>query len=254
MDQRKSAAKRGKTGVRNQSALLFAMGVGAVAYAGCGNESAPGEAAALDSAALSSSGGTAGGFAGWGGSPGSGGFYSSCTPSYNRLCPGQQLTRWMYIESSDALYKLLYRDDGNLVMYRKPNNFEVWSSHTEGTTNGAVKMGWDSRLTIVDGNNQVVYTTPNAPNTRNLGYLELWAGIARIGPDSDFYRPGYWQSGDPECIGGISRENVCCSASCGVCGGNGCSTRPGGSTGCCMGNIQQRNVSCGDHQAPCVIP
>ena len=52
--------------------------------------------------------------------------------------------------------------------------------------------------------------------------------------------------------GGIARKNVCCAASCGRCGGRGCSKRPGGKRNCCGSRIKQ---TCGDNgkTAPCVI-
>eukprot|EP01043_Picozoa_sp_COSAG02_P018494 COSAG02_NODE_865_length_16381_cov_14.799533_3_plen_763_part_00 len=39
---------------------------------------------------------------------------------------------------------------------------------------------------------------------------------------------------------------VCCAGTCGVCGGLGCSDRPGGGAQCCTGVIVQRGVLCAD--------
>lgn len=58
---------------------------------------------------------------------------------------------------------------------------------------------------------------------------------------------------DPSCSNGVRAGDVCCAKSCGVCGGTGCNDRPGGSAGCCSGVIARANLSCSDHDAPCVL-
>ena len=58
---------------------------------------------------------------------------------------------------------------------------------------------------------------------------------------------------DPECDEGVLGSSVCCAASCGECGGDGCSRRPGGSEACCQGPIRDAGRSCRDHPAPCVM-
>ena len=56
------------------------------------------------------------------------------------------------------------------------------------------------------------------------------------------------------CIDGVQNGNVCCPASCGTCGGPGCSSRPGGSL-CCYGTISSMAVPCtSPAQTACVIP
>ena len=49
---------------------------------------------------------------------------------------------------------------------------------------------------------------------------------------------------DPNCDGGLLESSgvgtPCCAASCGTCGGSGCSSRPGGADACCGGNIEAR--------------
>merc|ERR1712060_633317 len=66
--------------------------------------------------------------------------------------------------------------------------------------------------------------------------------------------------GIPTCLGyngifGIyNGRATCCKASCGVCGGRGCSGRPGGAAGCCKMNIQKNGRICGDNvKAPCSL-
>ena len=39
-------------------------------------------------------------------------------------------------------------------------------------------------------------------------------------------------------------NQVCCSAKCGLCGGHGCSGRPGGPKECCMPAILRRGIIC----------
>ena len=54
-----------------------------------------------------------------------------------------------------------------------------------------------------------------------------------------------------------SRPNfqVCCDASCGTCGGQGCSRRSGGTDGCCLQHIGSSGVECTEiDQTRCVLP
>ncbi len=57
---------------------------------------------------------------------------------------------------------------------------------------------------------------------------------------------------DPTCANGVSSQNVCCPASCGTCGGTGCSSRPGASL-CCGGTVLSLGLSCDDSGPPCTI-
>jgi hypothetical protein len=58
---------------------------------------------------------------------------------------------------------------------------------------------------------------------------------------------------DPTCANGIRRNNICCSSSCGQCGGTGCASFPGGSKSCCTTAITNSGVSCNTASAPCII-
>ena len=44
---------------------------------------------------------------------------------------------------------------------------------------------------------------------------------------------------------------LCCSASCGVCGGQECASRNGGADACCGDNIASAAVKCGN--PPCLL-
>jgi hypothetical protein len=58
---------------------------------------------------------------------------------------------------------------------------------------------------------------------------------------------------DPTCETGILRNGACCEASCGECGGVGCSQRPGGTDSCCTGAINASNVFCTGATPPCIV-
>lgn len=52
--------------------------------------------------------------------------------------------------------------------------------------------------------------------------------------------------------GSVQNGDVCCSASCGVCGEEDCGTRPGGEASCCAGAIRDSGVYCSG-QPPCIL-
>ena len=58
-------------------------------------------------------------------------------------------------------------------------------------------------------------------------------------------------SGDTTCCTGVSSGDFCCSASCGTCGGSGCSRRPGGAAACCTRSINSSGRSCTFLPPPC---
>lgn len=60
---------------------------------------------------------------------------------------------------------------------------------------------------------------------------------------------------DPNCTSGLLSEDktVCCSKSCGACGGGTCTTRPGGKANCCELTIKASDKTCDHNDAPCVI-
>lgn len=47
---------------------------------------------------------------------------------------------------------------------------------------------------------------------------------------------------------------LCCPKTCGDCGGDGCSSRPGGAESCCTSDIIAQNKDCGSNPPPCIIP
>ncbi|CBJ33613.1 expressed unknown protein [Ectocarpus siliculosus] len=61
----------------------------------------------------------------------------------------------------------------------------------------------------------------------------------------------------PMCDGGIvgiQQSDVCCSLSCGSCGGTGCTSRDGGSEACCGGGVRASGRDCSvTGEAPCVV-
>lgn len=57
------------------------------------------------------------------------------------------------------------------------------------------------------------------------------------------------------CSAGIANGNKCCAASCGSCGGSGCTGRPGGASQCCSGTIRNSGVTCSaPFQTGCLVP
>lgn len=62
---------------------------------------------------------------------------------------------------------------------------------------------------------------------------------------------------DPTCargfLGVLNGVRVCCSRSCGQCGGGMCAERPGGRDACCIPRIIRVNVSCRVRGPPCVL-
>ena len=65
-------------------------------------------------------------------------------------------------------------------------------------------------------------------------------------------------SPDPYCQNGIKGTGTnhtitCCPLSCGVCGGTGCSLKPGGSKNCCPTNILTSEITCCETSAPCIV-
>jgi hypothetical protein len=57
---------------------------------------------------------------------------------------------------------------------------------------------------------------------------------------------------DPTCENGIASSNACCDAACGSCGGSGCSSRPGGTSACCLSGVRKQ-PSCTQVGPPCIM-
>jgi peptidoglycan/xylan/chitin deacetylase (PgdA/CDA1 family) len=74
-----------------------------------------------------------------------------------------------------------------------------------------------------------------------------------LGYPQPMYRPNPRLQNDPTCARGIRKNNWCCAASCGICGGTGCSLLPGGAENCCSTNIAIANYSCRLSPAPCIV-
>ena len=57
------------------------------------------------------------------------------------------------------------------------------------------------------------------------------------------------------CNNCIKNQEVCCSKSCGQCGGNSCASFPGGRTKCCLGAIKKSGKVCQkDSDTGCTVP
>lgn len=58
---------------------------------------------------------------------------------------------------------------------------------------------------------------------------------------------------DPTCSRGIKTGGACCPLTCGICGGAGCTSRPGGGDACCRGIIAEADRGCDFVAPPCLI-
>jgi hypothetical protein len=59
---------------------------------------------------------------------------------------------------------------------------------------------------------------------------------------------------DPNCKHGLpGRGRVCCSGTCGTCGGSDCGSHPGGPESCCTGKIEASKRSCDEIGPPCIM-
>eukprot|EP00752_Nemacystus_decipiens_P013321 g11797.t1 len=71
-----------------------------------------------------------------------------------------------------------------------------------------------------------------------------------VTPDPDTPAAGFSCTGDA----GIAQGDICCEASCGTCGGSGCSGRGNGQLSCCTANIRDVGATCSETgAAPCII-
>ena len=68
------------------------------------------------------------------------------------------------IRSAGGRFALLYRQDGNLVLYGPDG--PVWDAGTSGTTAGRVTMQDDGNLVIRDARGRPVWSTDSAGNPR----------------------------------------------------------------------------------------
>ena len=71
-----------------------------------------------------------------------------------------------------------------------------------------------------------------------------------MAPPTGSTPPGVCSNG----LSGVQFEDICCSLSCGTCGGLGCGGRDGGRDECCTSAITNEGVRCSDSGvAPCIV-
>lgn len=74
-----------------------------------------------------------------------------------RLEPGEESEQ---IWSANGEFRLIYQNDGNLVIYRGSGwNDPIWGSDTAGTSPGEAKMQSDGNFVIYDSSGQPVWST-----------------------------------------------------------------------------------------------
>lgn len=99
----------------------------------------------------------------------------------DRLQPGARLLAGQSLWSGNGRYRLLYQDDGNLVLYDETARTAPWGSGTSGTTPGQVVVQLDGNLVIYDAQGAVRFATGtvNNPNAyllvQNDGNVVLYA-------------------------------------------------------------------------------
>jgi hypothetical protein len=86
------------------------------------------------------------------------------TGGADKLLPEQSLGLGESITSADGRFRLLYQEDGNLVLY-DPNSSPIWASHTDGTCPNAAGMQTDGNFVVYDCN----WTPVWASNTGSSG-------------------------------------------------------------------------------------
>lgn len=99
----------------------------------------------------------------------------------DRLQPGARLLAGQSLWSGTGRYRLLYQDDGNLVLYDEVARTAPWGSGTAGTSPGQVVMQLDGNLVIYDAQGAVRFATgtSNNPNAyllvQNDGNVVLYS-------------------------------------------------------------------------------
>lgn len=84
---------------------------------------------------------------------------------------------------------------------------------------------------------------------------EFFHDIAPPLPPSPGPSPGPSPSGQCTQAGGVSAKDgiACCPKSCGLCGGSGCGSAPGGKENCCKGTVEGNGKDCKTQAAPCSV-
>ncbi|BAY60188.1 hypothetical protein NIES22_02460 [Calothrix brevissima NIES-22] len=87
------------------------------------------------------------------------------------LFPGQFLLPNDYLTSPNGQYKLIYQNDGNLVLYNRfSGNLPVWSSNTSGNSAGMVMLDPQGMLRMYDVDWNQVWS---GGRSCNGGYIKV---------------------------------------------------------------------------------
>eukprot|EP01084_Bolivina_argentea_P173397 300328_1 len=177
------------------------------------------------------------------------------------------------LNAEDKIYSynnkaMLYmQSDGNLVLHKLPYPDPYWQSHTSGYYDAYVQFKTNSNLRIYPSANnatsEVVWHSntwwKDATSTRPY-HLVVTDQVTVYIVDSNnitlWTVPTYCDD-----IGGIlgvhnvidEEELICCTSSCGECGGSNCSEKQAGSSNCCTDVIFQNNKDCDIYSVPCII-
>ena len=81
----------------------------------------------------------------------------------DRLQPGVSLLPGQALVSANARYRLLYQNDGNLVLYDDVDRSAPWATGTGGTAGYAI-MQLDGNFVVYDGQGAARFTSNTAGN------------------------------------------------------------------------------------------
>jgi hypothetical protein len=87
------------------------------------------------------------------------------------LWPGQTLTKDVPLYSDDQVFRLVFQDDGNLVVYDNQNR-ALWASGTNGQAASQCIMQTDGNLVIYGYYNAIWASGTNGWG--GAGYAERW--------------------------------------------------------------------------------
>ena len=75
----------------------------------------------------------------------------------SNIGPGQRLSAGEYLQSPDTRYRMYMQDDGNLVIYHRPEYSVRWASNTQGHPGAYCDMQSDGNLVVYTPNRGVLW-------------------------------------------------------------------------------------------------
>ena len=106
---------------------------------------------------------------------------ASAPTTSDTLQPNQRLAAGQTLVSTNRRFRLIYQNDGNLVLYDDSDRAALWATNTGGTTTGQVLLQGDGNLVVYDAGNVGIFATGTVGNAnarllvQNDGNLVLYA-------------------------------------------------------------------------------